>query len=74
MEAIGAALPPAARYEGPSCFIRGGRSDYIRDTDWVRIQAHFPNATLKTIPGAGHWLHAEQPDAYFEICRDFMES
>lgn len=74
MEAIGAELPLGARYEGPSCFIRGERSDYVLDADIERIQHHFPLATLQTIEGAGHWLHAEKPDVYFEICRDFMES
>ncbi len=74
MEAIGAELPPGARYEGPTCFIRGGRSDYVRDTDLERILLHFPLAKLETIAGAGHWLHAEQAETYFRICLEFMES
>lgn len=74
MEEIGAELPAGATYDGPVFFIRGGRSDYILDSDLDRIHLHFPTAILKTIDGAGHWLHAEKPEIYFEMCRDFVES
>jgi pimeloyl-ACP methyl ester carboxylesterase len=74
MEAIGAPLPDSARYEGPVCFIRGGASNYILDEDLKGIHRHFPNACLKTIEEAGHWLHAEQPDTYFQLSLDFMKS
>ena len=45
----------------PTLFLKGQTSDYILDTDLPHIQNHFPNATLTTIPNAGHWLHAENP-------------
>lgn len=74
MEAIGAPLPDSARYEGPVCFIRGGASEYVLDGDMEGIRQHFPNASLRTIEGAGHWLHAEKPDTYFQFSMDFMNS
>lgn len=74
MEAIGAALPNSAHYEGAVCFVRGGTSDYIKDGDLEGIREHFPNARLRTIEGAGHWLHAEQPDTFFDLSMDFMNS
>lgn len=74
MEKIGAALPEAARYEGPVLFIRGGASDYVRDSDMEGIRHHFPKAELQTIPGAGHWLHAEQPEDFFRRSLDFIKS
>ncbi len=73
MEAIGEALPDTAHFAGPACFIRGGASDYIKEEDMSLIRNHFPNAKLETIAGAGHWLHAEKPDLFFEISSDFME-
>lgn len=73
MEAIGEALPENAHYSGPVCFVRGGASDYIQDQDLDLIRNHFPQAQLKTIAGAGHWLHAEKPDDFFEISSKFME-
>lgn len=74
MEAIGAALPAAARFEGPTLFIRGGTSDYITDSDWPEILEQFPAARLETLARAGHWLHAEQPDAFFERALEFVKS
>ncbi|EAR14417.1 alpha/beta fold hydrolase [Robiginitalea biformata] len=74
MEAIGAALPESAWYDGPTLFIRGGNSDYIGESDREGILAHFPNARIESVPGAGHWLHAEKPDAFFRLSCDFMKS
>ncbi len=74
MEAIGAALPESARYDGPTLFLRGGKSDYIKDGDRDDIHRHFPEAQIRTIPGAGHWLHAEAPDAFFRVSFEFMDS
>jgi pimeloyl-ACP methyl ester carboxylesterase len=53
-------------------FIRGGNSDYISDTDWEEIYQQFPHASLVTIPNAGHWVHAEQPDALYEVVKQFL--
>jgi pimeloyl-ACP methyl ester carboxylesterase len=50
----------------PTHFIRGDQSLYIRDEDRKEILALFPNATLTTIKSAGHWIHADQPQAFFE--------
>ena len=73
-ETIGAALPAQAQYPGPTLFLRGGKSDYVRDSDRDTLRAHFPQAEVKTLAGAGHWLHAEQPDAFFEIAVEFYDS
>jgi len=60
------ALPDARPYRGPCCFIRGATSDYVRDEHLPRIRALFPNAELRTIEGAGHWLHAERPREFLD--------
>lgn len=46
----------------PTLFVRGGESRYIKDEEWPQIQKQFPNATLVTIPGADHWVHAQEPE------------
>lgn len=74
MEKIGAALPEQARYDGPVLFIRGGKSAYILDEDIEGIHTHFPNATLQTLPETGHWLHAEDPERFFEISMTLLQS
>lgn len=71
---VGEALPPQAIYQGPSLFIRGGNSDYIRDEDLEEIELHFPDCRLLTVENAGHWLHAEQPDDFYSKVTAFLES
>jgi esterase len=62
----------AIQFENPldidALFIRGEKSDYIKDEDIPEIKKYFPNATFKTIPNAGHWVHADNlPDLISEI-------
>lgn len=51
------------RFEGPVTVLRGATSDYVQPVHEDRIRAHFPSAEIVTIPDAGHWFHAENPDA-----------
>ncbi len=53
----------------PVVFLKGEHSDYIQDNDWNDILRIFPAAELKVIKGAGHWLHADNPDA---VISEFM--
>lgn len=46
----------------PVHFIRGGRSEYVTDEDMPLIKNIFPLAETTVIDGAGHWIHAEQPE------------
>ncbi|MFO7923422.1 MAG: alpha/beta fold hydrolase [Bacteroidales bacterium] len=55
----------------PVLFIRGGKSPYITDADIDFIEQIFPSAKLHTIPGTGHWLHAENPGAFTDAVRNF---
>lgn len=48
----------------PVLFIRGERSSYIKDEDFPAIRKIFPQAEIITLPGAGHWLHAEKPGEF----------
>jgi pimeloyl-ACP methyl ester carboxylesterase len=47
------------RFPGPSLFIAGGGSPYVLPGDHAAIVHHFPEAAIRTIPGAGHNLHME---------------
>jgi esterase len=58
----------------PVLFIRGGKSPYILDEDMDLITKIFPAASFKTIPGAGHWLHAEQPEYFLRVFKDFAKN
>ncbi len=59
-------------YPGPTLFVRGEKSGYVRDADWPEIERLFPHAQLVTIPDAGHWVHAEAPQALAEAVVSFL--
>ena len=59
-------------YQGPTLFVRGGLSNYIRDKDIPETEQLFPNSRMVTIPQAGHWVHAEQPRAFFDAVEAFL--
>jgi len=62
-----------SQYTGPVLFIRGGHSDYIRDEDIAELKNKFPGAVVKTIPGAGHWVHSDSPGEFLEALRAFLD-
>ncbi len=72
IEKVGEGLPPNAYFDRPTLFLRGGDSWYIKDEDLTEIESHYPQAELITIPEAGHWLHAQQPQKFFEEVSDFL--
>ena len=57
---------PETREEMPTLFLRGDRSDYIKEEDVKLIQEKFRDSEIVTIPNAGHWIHADNSDAVFE--------
>ncbi len=59
-------------YDGPTLFVAGGRSDYIQPDYRPSIQALFPAARIVTLKGAGHWLHADDPDGFAGIAEAFI--
>ena len=65
---------PDATYDGPALFVRGGRSRYVADTDLPRIRTLFPQARLETVPGAGHWVHAQAPRELLTQLIDFLKA
>ncbi len=56
----------------PVLFIKGENSRYIRDEDKERIAGLFPDSKIVTIHGAGHWVHAEQPEAFLNTLKAFL--
>ena len=65
-------LPPSAVFEGPTLFLAGAASDYVRPDHVPAIERYFPNAEIRRIGGAGHWLHAERPEAFLAEVEDFL--
>lgn len=74
MEEIGENISSTERYDGPTLFLKGDRSEYVTKNDIEEIKKHFPNASMETIENAGHWLHAENPKQFFEKSIAFFNS
>ena len=81
LDVIGASIPSltgfpdpvaGAAYPGPSLFVAGEKSDYVRSDHHVVIRDLFPAASIQSIPGAGHWLHAEKPAEFLDLVTDFL--
>lgn len=70
---IGQALPENAKFDGPTLFLRGDRSNYIKDVDFDLIKSHFPQAEIKDIKNSGHWLHAENPQDFLTETLTFLK-
>lgn len=69
---IGEALNHDHKFVKPTLFIHGQQSNYILDEDKEEIKDIFPFAKIESIPNAGHWVHAEQPQAFIEIVEKFL--
>lgn len=59
-------------FEGPTLFLSGANSDYVRPEYRARIKELFPAAKFAKIPDAGHWLHADRPRAFEAAVRAFL--
>jgi len=59
-------------FDGPTLFLSGGLSDYVRPEHRAEIKRLFPNARQAKIPGTGHWLHAEKPREFEAAARAFL--
>lgn len=59
-------------FEGPTLFLTGSESSYVRPDARAKIKRHFPQARFAKIPGAGHWLHAEKPAEFVQAVDAFL--
>lgn len=64
----------AGAYDGPTLFVHGGRSTYVRPEHRQPIRQLFPQAKLHELADAGHWLHVDQPQAFTDTVRGFLET
>jgi pimeloyl-ACP methyl ester carboxylesterase len=62
-----------AQFAGPTLFVAGGRSRYIRPEDHATIVSRFPAAIIETIPEGDHWLHYTAQARFLEIVSRFLD-
>ena len=61
-------------YDGPTLFLTGADSDYVRPEHRPRIQQLFPKARFARLAGAGHWLHADKPREFETAVATWLEA
>ncbi|WP_310992863.1 alpha/beta fold hydrolase [Aequorivita marina] len=72
IEEVGQALDADTVFKGDTLFLSGEKSGYIEPMDEILIKNHFPKAKINTIANAGHWLHAENPDEFYDNVKNFL--
>lgn len=60
-------------FNGPTLFLRGGKSPYVTADDTAQIQKLFPRSKLETIGQANHWVHADAPDDFVRHVSEFLK-
>lgn len=61
------------QYLGSALFLRGGNSDYVLPEHGKIIRRYFPYARERSVAGAGHWVYAEQSDAFIRAVQAFLD-
>jgi esterase len=61
-------------FEKPTLFVKGDLSPYVQAKHEAQILELFPNAGVKIISEAGHWLHVDKPQAFQKVAVDFFSA
>ena len=57
----------------PTLFVKGGDSEYIKDSDLAQIDSLFFTSNVVSIDNVGHWVQAQAPEKFMQICIDFFK-
>lgn len=63
-----------ATYDGPVLWVAGARSGYVQEQYAADMERLFPRVRRVTVKGAGHWVHSEQPEVFYEVLRRFVDA
>lgn len=72
-EKLSAALDSDKPFTKKTLFVKGERSKYVLKKFEKDIFRLFPKAEIKEIKQAGHWVHAEQPEALQALVYKFLK-
>ncbi|HXG37788.1 MAG TPA: alpha/beta fold hydrolase [Bacteroidota bacterium] len=70
---INSTLDSSKQFGKPTLFVKSTTSGYITMEDEPQIKKMFPNARIVSLD-VGHWIHAEAPEAFTKIIKDFLTS
>lgn len=60
-------------FQGPALFIGGENSQYHLKKDEILIKKHFPQARIEMVERAGHWVHHENPERFYQLVTHFIK-
>lgn len=58
----------------PVYFLKGEYSEYLPESDFIKIRKLFPAAEFTVIPRSGHWIHADNPEAIKKCLLKFLDN
>lgn len=61
-------------YHGPTLFISGAKSPYVKTEDKISLKMSFPTTDFAVVPEAGHWVHAENPSGFMAVLKQFLSA
>lgn len=70
---VGEEIKGSIPFQGPTLFVAGALSNYVNPGDEPQIKTLFPRATFAYLKNAGHWIHADAPDAFFNLVSSFIK-
>ncbi len=70
---VGVDLHYKGTFDKPTLFIKGNRSNYIKDSDANLILQYFPQAKLEGMD-TGHWVQAEKPQEFVTLVHNYLQA
>ena len=71
IEEIGEGMQYTGKFEKPTLFIKGAKSNYYANGDEELIKLIFPKSTFSTLD-TGHWVQAEKPVEFANTVTEFL--
>ncbi|KAJ1655862.1 hypothetical protein GGH95_000768 [Coemansia sp. RSA 1836] len=66
-------VDPSKTYPGPTLFIGGEKSPYVKPYAYPAMRQHFPAHKVAML-NTGHWVHAEMPQEFMDLVNAFVTS
>ncbi|MFQ3575851.1 MAG: alpha/beta fold hydrolase, partial [Cytophagales bacterium] len=71
---IGEGMDANQKFRKPTLFVKGSKSNYIKDDDAIMMKWIFPLSNLVEVENSGHWVHVDQPDKLLEVVSEFLKN
>ena len=59
-------LKKGINFDKPSLFLYGDSSTYVDESDFPMLYSNFSNIEITKVPFSGHWVHAENPQEFYQ--------